>query len=133
MEERRKLLLWQVGEYRTLIREANGQAGQALQPDLIPGLDGKPYTKMTAAQTIEAILKAKGSGMRVVDIAAAASKGGYGGEGADPSKVVPNFSSTLSRLMKTDTSPFVRGNERGMIYLREWSNLNGQETNIQAT
>lgn len=120
MDEKRKHLVWTVKEYSDLLGQCPD--GPAIKKTDTTALDPQalPYEKLTAVQTIKAILAANGAPMRVVELAQAASAGGYGGANADPKKVVPNFSSTLSRVMKEESSPFRKGKVKYTFALSEW-------------
>jgi hypothetical protein len=120
LEEQRRELLWKITEYRGLLGERNVPRRPGLPLDSILAAE-KPYARMTAAQTMEAVLRKSVRPMRIIELAAAAMEGGYGGDDADRDKIVPNFSSTLSRSMKAGGSPFVRGDGRGVIQLKEWT------------
>jgi hypothetical protein len=115
-----------VAEYRTLLGECK-QAVLHESPIALRAVYQREYSRMTAIQTIHTILRSENRPMKVIELAEAAIKGGYGGSNAPMDKVVPNSSSTISRSLKDLQSIFVRGEERGMIELRECRYADGKE------
>lgn len=124
LEERRKLLTWRVREYRELLGQFNQVSSNGLDSKVNAANDSArlppsvPFTNMSALQTIAEILRKRGTATRIVDLAKLAIAGGYGGGNAHIAKVVPNFSSALSRDMKSGNSRFVKL-RRGIFDLKD--------------
>jgi hypothetical protein len=121
LDDKRKRLAWQVEYLRRTLGNSDKHPnlhGEAIAKALQSTMPS--YVDMPAAKVVEAVLRKHGKPMKVAKIVQLAVEGGYKQPNDRPERIVPNFSTILSRDMQKEIPTFQKFG-RGLFGLKEWN------------